>query len=548
MALAAWLLRSPLGSLDLGLWGPADPWRNGDFVGNAWCWWRTAEHVHTGVEWVERLGWPDGGDLLVYSFPNRLDAWLVAPFLDMDAFAAWWNRSAALHVALAVAAAALAGRLAGAHPVLAASATSILVLSPTLLHELAGGRMATLLVWPGVLALAAGARALRTRTRPGAVMWGATTGGLLALQAFGYAYHALVTAFLLVPPLLAPPRDEAGAPAPSHRTVVATAALVTGAAVAGPYAMELWSLSDTLAVRPPPAGYTSLPLAGLFGLPVVPERFRVLPVTLLVLLACLGSRRARPWVLSSTLGFVLAVGPEPVLTPGQPPLWSPLDVLSDHFSVLARMHHPVRIAPLALSAGTVAVALGLDDALRTRSRLARAVAIGAALLLPALALPMSGPVSRVTTWASPTHPPGIGAARWIADHTDPDQGVVDVFGGPHIAALSLQPWHRRPLLETAEGHAPPPASAAQGGLRTRLSTVEALARGVPPPEAAWKDLSRDGLRTLLFVERFPAPPQARTALALAQEAGCEVVFEDDEASVCVLPPPTGGDAAGLSAP
>ena len=187
-----WSLRGPLGSLRRGLWGAADPWENGDFVGNVWCWWRQAERARDGTEWLEVTGWPGGGGALDQLFPNRVDAWMALPFFELEGWWLTWNAMAVAFIALSVVATVLAARLAGATRLAAASAALLLAMSPTFLHELGWGRMASFLFWPGLLALGLTAAATRAR---GQLAWLAAggAGAMLTLQAVAYPFHALAT-------------------------------------------------------------------------------------------------------------------------------------------------------------------------------------------------------------------------------------------------------------------------------------------------------------------------------------------------------------------
>ena len=520
-----WALRAPLGSLGRGLWGPEQPWGNGDFVGNFWCWWREAELWTTGVEWLDATGWPGGGGVLDQLFPNRLDAKLALPWFDLDSWAQVWNTMGLSFLLLAVLAVVLTARLAGASRVAASTAGVVLAMSPTLLHELGWGRMAGFMVWPGILALAAVAGALRTpRSR---LPWPAlaVAGLLLTLQAIAYPFHGMAAGLACVAVLAAAPT--------SWTRRGAMLAVLTGVATAAALPWLAAQAADFSAMTgaPPPAGYTSMPVAGLLGMSSAPERFRLLPLALPVALLALGSRRARPWAVGGLLVLMLALGPRLCWTLGGAALPSPtawLMAVSDGF---ARMHHPVRAAPLGLAAIAVAAALMLDPA-RERLRWLRVAGIAA---LWVAALLNQSTMTMVTTWDGPTEPPGVDAARWLADQGDAP--VADVLSGKHMAGVALQPWHRRPLLESVQGYSPASGGTWSTQQQDAAERIAALSRGEIPTDEALLSLEAMGVSALLVVDRqqhwtgAPSPLPAQRALTTALGPPA---YRDDEAAVWLL--------------
>jgi hypothetical protein len=509
--------RQALASLRGGLWGAADPWGNGDFVGNFWCWWRQAELRRGGGEWLDATGWPSGGGVLDQLFPNRVDAWLALPFLELERWWLTWNGMALIFVALTVVAVVLAARLAGASRLGAASGGLVLALSPTLLHELAWGRMASFMVWPGLLALAAVAGALRLRRwGPGLAVLG---GGLLVLQAWGYPFHGLVAGLLASVVLL-------GAPLPWRRRATLLAALMGSALLLGlPWLLSMASDFSALAQAPPPAGYTSLPAAGLLGLPTVPERFRLLPLALPLLLLACAPRRARPWALAGLLGLGLALGPRLFWLPEGAEIPSPTGWLMAVLPWLARMHHPVRAAPIGLAAAAVAVALLLSPQRGRRPWLAW---VGAAALW--LAAAGSAEVSaRVTTWSQPPLPPGVAAARWLA--AQGDAPLVDLHHGHHMAGFTLQPWHRRPLMESVQGYTPASGGPWSSEHQALADGVRRLAGGALEP-GLLRALAIQGYGHLLLVDRRPAlagAPDPAAIVPLIEAALGAPAYADGEA-------------------
>jgi hypothetical protein len=524
LALLLWSVGPAIASLGRGLWGPERPWGNGDFVGNFWCWWREAELRRGGVEWLDATGWPEGGGVLDQLFPNRLDAWLALPWFDLEAWWLVWNGMALSFLILTVLGVVATARLAGASRLAAAAGGLVLAMSPTWLHELGWGRMAGFTLWPGVWALAALA-ALHLERRW--LSWAAPllAGGLVVLQTVAYPFHGLVAG-------LACSGVLAMQPVPWRRRARQGLLFLGAGALLGlPWLLSQAGDFSALAGSAPPAGYTSLPLAGLLGLPVVPERFRLLPLALPLTLLALGSRRARPWALGGLLALGLSLGPRLFWAPEDPGIPSPVAALMGLSSWLSRMHHPVRAAPLGLAAAAVAVALLLDPA-RRHLRWLRAVGL-AGLLIAALLT--RDDLARVTTWDQAVQPPGVAAARWLAQ--EGDGPVVDLLSGRHMAGVALQPWHRRPLLETVQGFAPASGGGWSPAQQAAAALTQALARGEgdPDPElAAFRSLD---LHAVLVVDRRaqdPGAPDPALALGSLEALLGPADYRDEEAAVWLL--------------
>jgi len=544
LAWLAWTLREPLASLGQAPWGAADPWGNGDFVGNIWCWWREAEWQRSGTDWLQATSWPGSGAALQQLFPNRVDAWLALPFFAIESWWLSWNGLALASLVLTALGAHAACRLAGASRPASACAALVLVASPTLLHELGWGRMASFMLWPGVLSLAALAAALRWQRAVLSAALGATSGLLLALQAVAYPFHGLVggLAFGSVLALAELPRRR--------RAIVAGAVALGGACVAVPWLVGMGAHFAALAQGPPPVGYTSLPGAGLLGLSTVPERFQLLPLAVPLALAALAPRRSRPWALAGLAGLLLALGPRLGWIPGGRTFTSPLAWAMDALPWLARMHHPVRAAPLGLAALAVATALLLDPWPRGHRpgapRIDPGAAAGGQASLKALrlaglaavviaAIATSDDAARVTTWLQNPYPPGVQAARWLA--LQDDGPVLDLLSGEHMAGLSLQPWHRRPLVESAYGFAPAPGESWSEEQQVVALLAAELARGGDAQGDSVQQLRSAGVRHLLLVDRRgsrPDAPEPDAARALISAALGEPDYRDDEAWVWTL--------------
>jgi hypothetical protein len=526
LALLLWTLRAHLRSLDRGLWGPAEPWGNGDFIGNFWCWWREAELQRRGVEWLDTTGWPGGGGVLDQLFPNRLDAWLALPAWSLEGWWWTWNTMAVILLVLAVVVVVRTARSAGASPAAAATAGLVLAMSPTLFHELGWGRMAGFVLVPGLLALAACAGAARQQRRNWSNSLAAAAGALLVLQAVAYPFHGLAAGLACCGVLL-------GAPLPWRRRGLSIAALLGTATIVGlPWLLAKAGDFSALAGSPPPAGYTSLPAAGLLGLSSVPERFRLLPMALPLGLLALGSRRSRPWALAGLAVLLLAMGPRLIWRPGSAGIPSPTSLLMAASSWLARMHHPVRAAPIGLAALGVAVALLLDPA----QRQLRWLRAGGLLSLWVAAVLSAGAVARATSFDQPVQPPGADAARWLGNHGEGP--VADLLSGQHMVGVALQPWHRRPLLETVQGWGPASGGSWSPDQQHAADAIAELAEGYEPGPRVLR-LQDFGVRHIILVDRrgqwtqAPDPEPAATALeALLGPPD----YRDDEARVWTLTP------------
>lgn len=526
LVVLGWSLRAPLASLGRGPWGAQDPWGNGDFVGNFWLWWREHELLVTGRDWFAASAWPGEPGLLA-AFPNRLDAWAALPFYRLEHWWYAWNGLAVAFLVLAVLATVAAARAAGASRVAAAVGALVLAASPILLHELGWGRLATFQLWPGLAALACMAGAARIGRGRRALGLAVGAGLLLALQGLAYPFYALAAGAVGATAL-------ALSPLPWRDRGRLLGVLVGVAMVASlPWFLAERPLLAATVQAAPPAGYTCLPGAGLLGLRAVPERFRLLPVALPLGLLALGSRRARPWAVAGLLGVGLALGPRVVWLPEGQEVPSPLSWVMALHPWLARMHHPVRLAPFGLAGLAVAIALLLDPA-GGRVRWLRWAGLAA---LAGLAVANQGAMTRATAWDQPGLPPGIGAARWLA--ATGSGPVADVLSGAHKAGFTLQPWHRRPLVESLQGYMAAAGATWSAQQAEIAAIIGGIARGEEPGEAGLEALLEAGVGALLVVDR-----RASRAGKLDPEPACTLLtatlgepeYADGEAWVWRLEP------------
>jgi hypothetical protein len=482
-ALLLWSLRAPIAQLgEGGPWGPADPWRNGDVAG-AWWWWWAAARAWRGEGSAALLGWPEGTGALGEVLPNPLQLGLLGLFGPPSAVA--WGLLMLVHVILLVVATQRLARAAGAGPALAAAAACLVAASPVTLHELAGGRPDSLPAWPGLLAVAFALQGGRARS--------VAAGALLGLQLVLYLWHGVLVAGLLL--LLRPSRV---------RPLALIGAL---GLVFAPYLAWLWpSLSRGAALNLPPAGYTSLPIAGLFVEDDLPERFLAHPLLVLLPPLVAWGRRSRWLWLAGLVALLVCLGPTLRWRPGEPGLVGPLAWLQWALPPLRRLHHPIRAAVFALPLLGAALAVGLQ-----RSRTLRGARGPVALaLVAAAALRIDGNV-RVATWETPAAPPY--AAR-AAERADGEGAVIDLLGMEHRCALSLQPVHGRSLVEPFGFRRAGPWAAA----------LEGLAGGRPAPPAFWAELRAAGVEEVWIFPRFGDGEAARAAVEAALGPGDRGVY------------------------
>ncbi len=461
LAVLAWGLRRVLPTLGTGLWGPADPFRNGDFNGGWWLWWAAHEAGQGAPGW-ERVAWPDGAGALAGVIPNPLDMLILGTLGPPEVLA--WNGVQLGHVVGALIATVVLARAAGAPWWAAGAATSLLAASPVLLHEVAGGRPSNLVVWPGLLALAA---LVRGR--------GVAAGLLAAVQAVAYAWHGLV---LLVVGL---PLIRAKRPA--------LVAVAVGALAVAPYLAWLLGGLGDVPTDTPQVGYTNLPGAGLFGLESVPPRFRLHP--LLLGAALLGAWRGRAFVVAGVLGLALALGPQLEWTLGHPQATGPLAWLQWALPPVNRMHHPLRAVLLAAPLLCVATAVGLGAVRGGRVLAAGLVFAGCW---------WDKPMDEATSYDQPTRPD-------FADAALPGDGpVVDLLGMHHRTALALQTVHGRPILEPLVFVRP--GDGVQGAVDRFVRTGQ-VAPGL------WQALSSAGFEQVWWLDRFGTAPDRTPVLEAA---------------------------------
>ncbi len=456
-------LREVLPSLTSGLWGPADPFLNGDFNGGWWLWWAFAQPR----ELSSLLSYPHGVASLAPVIPNPLDMALYAGVFGEPSVGAWNAVQLGHVVALLMAAYALA-LVAGASPLASASAACLVAASPVLLHEVAGGRPSSLVAWPGVLSLVFLVRARSWRD-------GVLAGAFAALQGVAYAWHGLALVVVGLP-LVRNPR-------------VLAVAVGTGAALVAPYVGWLLEGLGEVPRDRPAAGYTALPLSALWGHDGVPARFRLHP--LIVPVALLGLRGGGRWLLAAAVGLAICVGPEPTWALGESLGVGPWAWVAWLLPEAARLHHPVRATLLVLPLLAVALALGLDR-FRWRRLTGGLLVLSTALTWQAM--------FEATTFASSATIPGASLAV--------EGPAVDLLGMRGRTALSLQTVHGQVLMEPLW---------FRRDLDALQRRVTAVAEGAAPDATLAADLAAAGFRTLVVYDRFG--DRADVAVAVEQALG-----------------------------
>ncbi|MCB9780830.1 MAG: hypothetical protein H6742_19840 [Alphaproteobacteria bacterium] len=460
------LATGPAADLRTRFWGPETAWSHMDFLGTWWM--LQASPDLDGA--AALLRHPVGGADWRANFPNPWDAWLLGPLLSALPFPLGINLwQLCIHLGNVLAATWLC-RAAGARAPAAAAAGLLVAACPVMQHEVAGGRTISGLLWPGLLGLG-----LHLRGRS------AWAGLLIGLQGACYVYAGLAVGVVALI-LRFDPR-------------LFTALVPMAAYVA--WLVPSWSQAVG---NTPPAGHTSLPLSGLLGLDLVPERFRMNPVLLAGAVAAGATKRWR-WLAAIGLLLALALGPSPTWALGKVALFpSPVAWLLQ-LPGLSRMHHPVRHAMLLAPLLAVPLSLALG-------RLPSATPLLAALL----ALPMARASWLAVGWPTVGPPPGLAAATWIA--TQPDGAVVDLTGGV-LQPLAIVHAHGRPILQGLRPDEPP-----------LLHEARAWTRGDEVEAATLQALRDADFRYVLVVARGEAVPEE----ALTAQLGAPI-YRDEEAGV-----------------
>ncbi|MAY80086.1 MAG: hypothetical protein CL930_04790 [Deltaproteobacteria bacterium] len=465
LAVGLGLLWRPLLSMHQGLWGPADPWNNGDFLGARWLFWAVAQSGDP----TQMLHYPWGEDSILSNFPNPFDAWLFGPLVTDIKLPIWWNAMTLGHHLLNISATVFLARATGARTLHAAAAGVLVAASPIMLHEHTLGHTLTAAVWPGLFGLAA---LVRGR--------GVLAGLWIGIQGLAYLYAGL--AFGLLALLIRPSRG-----------------LMSAFVIIAPYLFLLFPQFSVASAATPPDGYTSLPLDGLLWLSQQPQ-VRLHPLLLVGFLApALGAsthrRYRRRIALGALILLVLAFGPSVFGQRGDPALFdSPFKWL---FTIpgLSRMHHPIRLGMIVTPLLAVCAALAMH---RKRSFWV--------LLAILSALPTWKTIDNTGSWPESATPPGHDAALWLRNHAS---AVVDL-GSRSSEALALQPIHGKPVLSGLH-----PRNNPRAGLDAKLfRRVNAWAEGIPQPGLP-AQLKHLGFTHILVVDRSPHSPVNSSAVETA---------------------------------
>jgi len=448
-----------------GLWGPQDPWTNGDFIGAYWLFWSAA----TSGDELAMLSWPHGETDLLTSFPNPFDAWILGPLMAHLPFPLGWNAMMLTHHLANVAATVVLARAAGSKALPAAAAGALVGACPVMLYETMLGHTLTAAVWPGLLGLA-----LLLRGR------GLWAGVLIGVQGLFYLYTGL--GFGLAALILRPDKR-----------------LLSALAVVGPYLFWLVPLLPAAEAMPPPDGHNSLPLDGLLWASDQ-QQFRIHPVLLLgltapFLLPSNDKSKGRRLVAVALMALLFAVGPSIAWSRGEGLLTSPVAWVQHLVPGMGRMHHPVRFAMILVPVLAVACALSFS----------RWPKISGALML-LLALPTWRTIDNTCAWPESATPPGAEQAARLAG----SEGAVLDLGSRSMEALALQPIHGRPILSGLH----PRANPRPGIDPTVAKRVNAWASGVEQPGLP-AVLRAQGFTHVLVVDRGSRSPVTSVAVEAA---------------------------------
>lgn len=439
--------------MDTAIWGPADPWNNGDFLGAHWLFWALAQ---TGDP-TALLNWPWGETTLISNFPNLFDAWLLGPLFSEADFPLGWNLMMLGHHLLNVIGTVCLARSAGARLLHASAGGALIAATPIMLHEHAMGHTLTAAIWPALFGLSA----LFQNRSIAAGLW-------IGVQGLAYLYTGIATglvAFIIRP----------------------TKGLILAPLLCAPYLMFLIpELEPASAVRPPD-GFTGLPLDAIWGM-ASQSHIRLHPILLMGFTAWFWGNKSllalrRKIVVAAFILLLMALGPEVLFQRGSTPSWtSPVGFIFD-LPGLSRMHHPIRLSMLAAPLLATALVLVLN----------RRRAIWA-LALIGLSLAQWRTIDNTAAWSASSEIPGFRKAQWLSKNST---GVVDL-GSSGMEALSLQTLHGKPILSGFH-----PRSKPRPGIDPSLfERVERWAAGEKQPRLPFR-LKQLGYSHVVIIDRGP---------------------------------------------
>ena len=468
--LAIGLLFRPVLAMTEGLWGPADPWNNGDFLGAQWLFWAAAQPDNAAA----MLHWPWGEHDVLAAFPNPFDAWLIGPWIERVPRPMWWNGMMLTHHLLNVIGTVVLARSSGTRPVAAAMAGALVASTPLMLHEHAMGHTLTAALWPGLFGLSA---LLQDRPKQAGIWIGA--------QGLAYLYTGVFVAAVAL--ILRPRRG-----------------LATALLLLIPYLIALAPQMEIASAVPPPDGFTALPLNALWGASSQPQ-LQLQPLLAVALVGLAIGPKTNRSIRSRMIGCALvllfvALGTHILFARGDAP-WgaSPVQWVFT-FPGFERMHHPIRLAMLAVPLLAVAFALMMN---RMRS-------IWALFILVACGLNWKT-IDNTAAWPEASDPPGTEVAKWLALNAD---AVVDL-GSTHMQALALQTIHGKPIL--AGFH---PRQKPRPGVDADLfKQVDQWSQGMPQPGLP-EHLKRLGYTHVIVIDR--GPDRTPTDSAVRQALGAPI--------------------------
>ena len=456
------LLHRPISMMDTVLWGPADPWNNGDFLGAHWLFWAESQPNNPAA----LLNWPWGEQHLLSSFPNPFDAWILGPLFARVDFPLSWNLMMLSHHLLNIVGTVCIARSAGARALHAAAAGALVAATPIMLHEHAMGHTITAAIWPALFGIAA---LIKQKDL--------TAGFWLGIQGLAYLYTGIAAGLIAL--IVRPARG-----------------LILAPLICTPYLMLLLPELEAASAIGPPDGFTGLPLSGLFGISGQ-HHIQFYPLLLIAIGAWFwGNKKTQVLrhrlFIASSIVILFALGPEIFIKRGAAQSWpSPLSFFFE-IPGLSRMHHPIRLGMLAVPLLATLVALSIN---RRRSIWA--------LILIGLTTFQWRTIDNTAAWSASGTIPGDKVASWLKKNST---GVVDL-GSQGMEALSLQTLHGKPILSGFH----PRTNPRPGVDASIFERVELWSQGERQPRLPNR-LKQLGYSHVIIIDRGPEKTPSKKAI------------------------------------
>ncbi|MDP2306945.1 MAG: hypothetical protein Q8P18_13050 [Pseudomonadota bacterium] len=567
------------------------PW---DGNGTMWFHWWVAKAWSEGLPLLRPtvLVCPPGTCELGSSFPNRIDALLAIPFVRTFPLPLSFNLFSLAQPVAATWAGFFALRSIQTSRPLALVGGVLFGFNEMLFGELRSGRVVTALLAPLALTAGCWCHALAARSRVGAAAWGIATGLLGAICVETYAPQAIFIVVLalgigLFGMLL--PADGVGRLRP---LAVGALAATVGIVSVAPYLYELlfvrlvasgseidpfttpirpWSMAlwtrlfayESTPGSPDVAALTrkllanSMPLLGLWDRTRVPSGFgHISPglTALLVAAALLGGARARNWLASSALLWVLMLGPtlcERVNhRTAKALLWEgyefslPMRALVEWAPMSANYLRPYRVFPVFLLALTAAGVLGAQRLTVHYPRL-RIAFVAVFALLVARDIYEGRPNLNAVAWSVPKPVamlaaiPGDFIVAEVPMGAGHATGVAQAVHGKRRTAMSQDSFDL-----TCRKEARPPSLTRWSPFLTRLWHLGAWDT-VPVRPAEVEDARKLGIRYVLFFRPLYADLWCRDSVAAERALRAALgnpISDDGVIALFAVPDPSGDPA------